>query len=209
MGFVYRVRVLKALWIIFLTWKLEVWILVGTSLHLFPDHCFYWQLSTSGWNLTRIVNKEICPRQHSPKTFRICHRYTIIIINTRLQCALCTCALGTWLTRPIHDDNRRQSVFIYARCYQSFKLESIYTSYIIRGWSAFDERMRVTDLDKSSRSDVQLFLACAAHLLTLVLAYISSQLKGKGIKLVVLLRITRKLMNIDCARLKSCAAMTG
>ena len=56
--------------------------------------------------------------------------------NTRLQCARSACALGTGLTRPFHDDMWRQSVFIYARCYQSIKRDSIFTSFIIRGWSA-------------------------------------------------------------------------
>ena len=39
-----------------------------------------------------------------------------------------------------------------------------------------DERVRVIDLDKSSRSDAQSLLACAARLLILVRAY-----KGKMI----------------------------
>ena len=68
------------------------------------------------------------------------------------------------------------------------------------------ERVRITDLDKSSRSDAHSLLACAVRLLILVRAYLH---KGKGDRLVVLLRITRKLMNIVCRLLKSCAAMTG
>ena len=74
---------------------------------------------------------------------------------------------------------------------------------------AHDERVRVTDLlDKSSRSDAQslLLLACAARLLILVRAYFH---KGKYDRLVVLLRIMRKLMNIVCRLLKSRAAITG
>ena len=43
---------------------------------------------------------------------------------------------------------------------------------------AHDERVRVTDLDKSSRSDVQSLLACAARLLILVRANLH---KGKRI----------------------------
>ena len=53
--------------------------------------------------------------------------------NTRLQCARSACALGTGLTRPFHDDNWRQLVFIYARSYQSIKRDSVFTSFIIRG----------------------------------------------------------------------------
>ena len=62
--------------------------------------------------------------------------------NTSLQSARRACSLGTWLTRPIHDDNRRQSVLIYARSYQSIKRESIFISFIIRGWSAWWARAR-------------------------------------------------------------------
>ena len=43
---------------------------------------------------------------------------------------------------------------------------------------AHDEPVRVTDLDKSSRSDAQSLLACAARLLILVQAYLH---KGKRI----------------------------
>ena len=43
---------------------------------------------------------------------------------------------------------------------------------------AHDERVRVIDLDKSSRSDAQLLLACAVRLLILVRAYLH---KGKRI----------------------------
>ena len=43
---------------------------------------------------------------------------------------------------------------------------------------AHDERVHVTDLDKSSRSDAQSLLACAARLLILVRAYLH---KGKRI----------------------------
>ena len=46
----------------------------------------------------------------------------------------------------------------------------------------------------------------ATPLLILVCAYLH---KGNGARLLVLLRIKRKLMNIDCCRLKSCAATTG
>ena len=72
---------------------------------------------------------------------------------------------------------------------------------------AHDEHVCVTDLDKSSRSDAQSLLACAARLLILVRAYLY-KIQGKEDILVVLLRITRKLMNIDCCLLKSRAAMT-
>ena len=43
---------------------------------------------------------------------------------------------------------------------------------------AHDERVRVIDLDKSSRSDAQSLLACAARLLILVRTYLH---KGKRI----------------------------
>ena len=47
-----------------------------TSLHLFPDHCFVDKLSTSGWNLTRHVDKEICPRRQHYKLQRY-HKCTL------------------------------------------------------------------------------------------------------------------------------------
>ena len=90
------------------------------------------------------------------------------INNTILQYARSACALGTGLTRPFHDDNWRQSVFIYARSYQSIKRDRIFTSFIIRGWSARWARER----------DWQSLLACAACLLIIVRAYLH---KGKRI----------------------------
>ena len=74
------------------------------------------------------------------------------------------------------------------------------------GVEAHDEWVHVTGLDKLSRS------ACAVNAgtcrafadpCTRVSPY------GKGACLAVLLRIKRKLMNIDCRWLKSCAAMTA
>ena len=53
---------------------------------------------------------------------------------------------------------------------------------------------------------MQSLLARALPLLILVRAYLH---KEKGASLVVLLRIKRKLMHIDCRRLKSCAATTA
>ena len=106
-------------------------------------------------------------------------RSQIYYYNTRLLCACSACSLGMWLTRPIHDDKWRQSIFIYARCYQIIKHESmIFTSFIIRSWSA-------AFADPCTR--------------------ISSQWKEDRL---VLLRIMRKLMNIACRLLKSRAAMT-
>ena len=96
--------------------------------------------------------------------------------NTKVQCVRYPCALDTWLTRPIND-NRRQSAFIYGRSYQSnsVKSSSLSTLFAVE---AHDERMCVTDLDKSATSDAQSLLACAACLLILVRAYLD---KGKRI----------------------------
>ena len=57
---------------------------------------------------------------------------------------------------------------------------------------AHNERARVTDLDKSSRSDAQslLAVACAACLLILVRAYLHKGGPGCEDRLLVLLRIT-------------------
>ena len=67
---------------------------------------------------------------------------------------------------------------------------------------AHDERVCMTDLDKSSRS------ACAI-IAGMRRAFVRAYLhKGKK-SLVMLLRITRKLTNIDCRQLKSCATMTA
>ena len=84
------------------------------------------------------------------------------------------------------------------------KYERIFTSFIIRGWSAWGcarELAYINDLGQPA----QALLARAAPLLIRVRAYLH---KGKGASLVVLLRMRRKLM-IDCRRLKSHAAMTA
>ena len=69
------------------------------------------------------------------------------------------------------------------------------------------ECVRVTDLDNSSRSDAQSLLACAARLL-IPFARILLSSQAKEDKLVALLRMTRKFMNIACRLLKSRATMT-
>ena len=90
--------------------------------------------------------------------------------------------------------------YSFTRSYQSFKHESIFTSFIIRSWSAW------TGLVKYPDQPAQWLLARGAPLPILVRAYLH---KGKGDSLVVLLRMKQKLMNIDCRLLKSCAAMTA
>ena len=108
--------------------------------------------------------------------------------NTRLQCAHCACRLGKWLTRPFHDENRRQSVFIYAKSYQSIKRERIFTSFIICGLSARWVHCESTGLVNYSGQSVQSLLAHAAPTLILVRAYLH---KGRA-QQAVLLRINPK-----------------
>ena len=120
-----------------------------------------------------------------------------------LQCARGACALGMGLTRPFRHWTANQYSFLQgANNVLSMKTSTPDSLFAVE---THDERVRVIDLDKSSRSNAQSLLACAAHLLILVRAYLH---KGKRIGLVVLRRIMRKLVNIVCCPLKSCAAIT-
>ena len=101
-----------------------------------------WLLSHSGWDIRLQPYPDNSPLRQFPTIqvlvlmsgfIRWLCSWWGLITDTRLQCARCACALCTWLTRPFHDDNRRQSVFIYARSYQAIKHESIFTSFIIHG----------------------------------------------------------------------------
>ena len=91
--------------------------------------------------------------------------------NTRLQCTRCACTLGTWLTRPFHDDNRRQSVFIYARSYQSIQREKTFTSFLIQQrlieyWLPSVEITRRHDRMVGSVLDATWFTAWTPYLLS-------------------------------------------
>ena len=84
--------------------------------------------------------------------------------------------------------------------------ESIFISFVICGCSAWWVRVRWLASINYPGHPAQSLLACAAPLLILVRANLH---QGKGDSLVVLLRIKRKLMNIDCHLLKPCTTMTA
>ena len=105
--------------------------------------------------------------------------------NTRLLCACCPCSLGMWLTRPFHD-NWQQSIFICAMSYQSIKRASIFTSFIIRGWSTWWVREHEPAWINYPGQPARSLLTCAAPLLIIVRMNLH---KGKGASLRVLLRI--------------------
>ena len=122
-----------------------------------------------------------------PSTFNYLSAHMIldprsqIYNNTRLQCAHCSCSLGMWLTRPFHDNNWRQSVFIYARSYQSIKawkhLYQLHYSRLKRIMSA----CAWTGLDKLSRSACVIIAGmCSAFAdpCTCICSYLH---KGKGL----------------------------
>ena len=88
---------------------------------------------------------------------------------------------------------------------KSIKRERIFTSFIIRGWSAWWVRCTWTGIVYYPGQPAQSLLAGAAPLLILVCAYLH---KGNGASVTVLLRIKWKLMQIDCRLLKSRADMT-
>ena len=71
---------------------------------------------------------------------------------------------------------------------------------------AHDECVHVTDLDKSSRSPCAI-IAGMRRAFADPCTLVSSQ--GKADSLIVLLKIKRKLMNVDCRRLKSRTATTA
>ena len=125
----------------------------------------------------------------------------------------------------------------YQRSYQSIKRESIFTSFVVRGWSAwwssyahtvephYNEvlgTMKITLLYQVSHIRVKKQRNIKSwdqqnYLVIRGFCYIRPLYNevplyfrnGKGACVVVLLRIKRKLMNTDCRLLKSCAAMTA
>ena len=117
------------------------------------------------------------------------------------MCAQCLC-IRHGIDTPL---SWRQSVFIYARSYQCIKHDSIFTSLIIRGWSAW--WARACDWPREIIQVRCAIIAGLRHAFADPCTHVSSQ--GKEDRLVVLLRITRKLMNIVCRLLKSRAAITG
>ena len=99
-----------------------------------------------------------------------------------------------WWTRPSCDNNRLYSILIYTRSYPSLQGESIFTSFIIRGWSALISACTRIGLDNFLGQPVQSLVACAAPLLILVRAYLHWE-TGASPALAALLRIERKLIN--------------
>ena len=59
------------------------------------------------------------------------------IASNKMQCARCACSLGMWLTRPFHDDSWQRYSLMQGAIKVLSIYKSIFTSFIIHGWSTW------------------------------------------------------------------------